>query len=60
MSRYARAGGGPLVASQEFKQMVKALHDAGIEVLQLYNTVSLCSKTLFLHISIQSLFMLRN
>nr|QNR00777.1 starch debranching enzyme [Canna indica] len=31
MSRYASAGGGPLVASNEFKQMVKALHNAGIE-----------------------------
>ncbi|XP_020111009.1 isoamylase 3, chloroplastic isoform X1 [Ananas comosus] len=33
MSRYASAGGGPLAASQEFKQMVKALHNAGIEVI---------------------------
>ncbi|XP_077212723.1 isoamylase 3 [Tasmannia lanceolata] len=33
MSRYASAGGGPLAASLEFKQMVKALHDAGIEVI---------------------------
>lgn len=33
MSRYASAGGGALVASQEFKQMVKALHNAGIEVI---------------------------
>ncbi|XP_026434428.1 isoamylase 3, chloroplastic-like [Papaver somniferum] len=33
MSRYASAGGGPTAASQEFKQMVKALHDAGIEVI---------------------------
>ncbi|URE39115.1 Carbohydrate-binding module 48 (Isoamylase N-terminal domain) [Musa troglodytarum] len=33
MSRYASAGGGPLVASHEFKQMVKALHNAGIEVI---------------------------
>lgn len=32
MSRYASAGGGPLKASQEFKEMVKALHGAGIEV----------------------------
>lgn len=32
MSRYASDGGGPLKASQEFKQMVKALHGAGIEV----------------------------
>lgn len=33
MSRYASSGGGPAVASQEFKQMVKALHNAGIEVI---------------------------
>ncbi|KAJ6843388.1 isoamylase 3, chloroplastic isoform X1 [Iris pallida] len=33
MSRYASAGGGPLAASREFKEMVKALHDAGIEVI---------------------------
>ncbi|KAJ0984614.1 hypothetical protein J5N97_002970 [Dioscorea zingiberensis] len=33
MSRYASAGGGPSGASQEFKQMVKALHYAGIEVI---------------------------
>lgn len=33
MTRYASAGGGPLVASREFKEMVKALHLAGIEVL---------------------------
>ncbi|XP_004501686.1 isoamylase 3, chloroplastic isoform X1 [Cicer arietinum] len=33
MSRYASAGGGPANASQEFKQMVKALHSAGIEVI---------------------------
>lgn len=32
MSRYASAGGGPLKASHEFKEMVKALHGAGIEV----------------------------
>lgn len=32
MSRYASNGGGPVNASQEFKQMVKAFHDAGIEV----------------------------
>lgn len=35
MSRYASAGGGPVNASQEFKQMVKALHSAGIEVATL-------------------------
>ncbi|KAK9118662.1 hypothetical protein Scep_016755 [Stephania cephalantha] len=33
MSRYASAGGGPEAASLEFKQMVKALHAAGIEVI---------------------------
>ncbi|XP_027356519.1 isoamylase 3, chloroplastic isoform X1 [Abrus precatorius] len=33
MSRYASAGGGSVNASQEFKQMVKALHSAGIEVI---------------------------
>lgn len=32
MSRYASAGGGPVNASREFKEMVKALHGAGIEV----------------------------
>jgi len=33
MSRYASAGGGPVAASKELKKMVKALHNAGIEVL---------------------------
>ena len=33
MTRYASAGGGPLAASKELKQMVKALHNTGIEVL---------------------------
>ncbi|KAK4390083.1 Isoamylase 3, chloroplastic [Sesamum angolense] len=33
MSRYASNGGGPLNASREFKEMVKALHNAGIEVI---------------------------
>ncbi|WJX34986.1 Isoamylase 3, chloroplastic [Trifolium repens] len=33
MTRYASAGGGPANASQEFKEMVKALHSAGIEVI---------------------------
>ncbi|KAK3230950.1 hypothetical protein Dsin_002831 [Dipteronia sinensis] len=33
MSRYASGGGGPLKASREFKEMVKALHGAGIEVI---------------------------
>nr|XP_043614730.1 isoamylase 3, chloroplastic isoform X1 [Erigeron canadensis] len=33
MTRYASAGGGPVGASQEFKEMVKALHLAGIEVI---------------------------
>lgn len=32
MSRYASNGGGALEAAKEFKQMVKALHKAGIEV----------------------------
>uniref|UniRef100_A0ACD5YFB6 Uncharacterized protein n=1 Tax=Avena sativa TaxID=4498 RepID=A0ACD5YFB6_AVESA len=33
MTRYASAGGGPIAASRELKQMVKALHNAGIEVI---------------------------
>lgn len=33
MSRYASGGGGPVRASLEFKKMVKALHQAGIEVI---------------------------
>eukprot|EP01018_Ginkgo_biloba_P035113 Gb_12187 [translate_table: standard] len=33
MSRYAADGGGPLAASLQFKEMVKALHGAGIEVI---------------------------
>ncbi|XP_026660980.2 isoamylase 3, chloroplastic isoform X2 [Phoenix dactylifera] len=33
MSRYASSGGGPAAAAQEFKQMVKSLHNAGIEVI---------------------------
>ncbi|KAL7116724.1 hypothetical protein ACP275_03G022700 [Erythranthe tilingii] len=33
MSRYASYGGGPINASLEFKEMVKALHSAGIEVI---------------------------
>eukprot|EP00256_Glycine_max_P064895 XP_025979490.1 isoamylase 3, chloroplastic-like [Glycine max] len=33
MSHYASASGGPVNASREFKQMVKALHSAGIEVI---------------------------
>ncbi|XP_031498374.1 isoamylase 3, chloroplastic isoform X2 [Nymphaea colorata] len=33
MSRYASAGGGPFAAALEFKKMVKALHNAGIEVI---------------------------
>ncbi|OWM80983.1 hypothetical protein CDL15_Pgr007014 [Punica granatum] len=33
MSRYASSGGGPVNASQEFKEMVKALHNSGIEVI---------------------------
>lgn len=31
MSRYASSGGGPIKASWEFKEMVKALHGSGIE-----------------------------
>ncbi|XP_020581014.1 isoamylase 3, chloroplastic [Phalaenopsis equestris] len=33
MSRYASTGAGPLAAAREFKEMVKALHCAGIEVI---------------------------
>ncbi|KAJ8772235.1 hypothetical protein K2173_027412 [Erythroxylum novogranatense] len=33
MSHYASNRGGPLTASHEFKEMVKALHNAGIEVI---------------------------
>ncbi|CAN6466920.1 unnamed protein product [Victoria cruziana] len=33
MSRYASGGGGPYAAALEFKKMVKALHDAEIEVI---------------------------
>uniref|UniRef100_A0A1U8Q6M4 Isoamylase 3, chloroplastic isoform X2 n=1 Tax=Nelumbo nucifera TaxID=4432 RepID=A0A1U8Q6M4_NELNU len=33
MSRYASSGGGSIAASREFKEMVKALHAAGIEVI---------------------------
>ncbi|KAG6474419.1 hypothetical protein ZIOFF_068354 [Zingiber officinale] len=33
MSRYASSGGGSLVASHQFKEMVKALHNARIEVI---------------------------
>ncbi|KAK9757642.1 hypothetical protein RND81_01G176200 [Saponaria officinalis] len=33
MSRYASSGGGPVKAALEFKEMVKALHNAGIEVI---------------------------
>ncbi|KAI3465176.1 hypothetical protein Pfo_021839 [Paulownia fortunei] len=33
MSRYASNGGGPSNASREFKEMVKAFHDAGIEII---------------------------
>lgn len=35
MSRYASAGGGSVNASREFKEMVKALHSSGIEVVML-------------------------
>lgn len=33
MSRFAAGGGGPVKARTELKQLVKALHEAGIEVL---------------------------
>lgn len=33
MSRYASGAGGPLSASWQFKEMVKSLHSAGIEVI---------------------------
>lgn len=33
MSRYASFGGGPVAAKSELKEMVKALHAAGIEVI---------------------------
>lgn len=33
MSRYGSGGGGAVSASREFKEMVKALHGAGIEVI---------------------------
>ncbi|XP_074263073.1 isoamylase 3, chloroplastic isoform X2 [Silene latifolia] len=33
MSRYASSGGGPINAALEFKEMVRALHNAGIEVI---------------------------
>lgn len=44
MSRYASAGGGPVAASKELKQMVKELHNAGIEVpaLNRYRHILLC------------------
>jgi len=35
MSRYGSAGGGSVNASREFKEMVKALHSSGIEVVML-------------------------
>jgi len=33
MSRFAADGAGPAAAAREFKEMVKALHEAGIEVI---------------------------
>jgi maltooligosyltrehalose synthase len=33
MARFAANGGGTFVAGQEFKQLVKALHAAGIQVI---------------------------
>lgn len=41
MSRYAAGGGGPLKASWEFKEMVKALHGAGIEVNHMFSDLEL-------------------
>lgn len=38
MSRYASDGGGPVNASREFKEMVKALHGAGIEVYCVFSS----------------------
>ena len=32
-SRFAADGGGPAAAAREFKQLVKQLHEAGIEVI---------------------------
>lgn len=33
MARFAAAGAGPAAAAREFKEMVRALHTAGIEVI---------------------------
>jgi isoamylase len=33
MARFAEGGGGALAAAREFKQLVRALHAAGIEVI---------------------------
>ena len=33
MSRFGSGGKGPAAAAREFKQLVKALHGAGIEVI---------------------------
>jgi len=41
MNRYASRGGGPRNASREFKEMVKALHGAGIEVINCYLVINL-------------------
>ena len=41
MIRYANGGGGPLKASRDFKEMVKALHGAGIEVNHIFLTLEL-------------------
>lgn len=50
MSRYASSGGGPLKASQELKEMVKALHGAGIEVtVFLPSQISISHQNLFLY-----------
>lgn len=60
MSRYASDGGGPLKASQEFKQMVKALHGAGIEVNYIFLQCSCyCSfETIYLFFLYRSFWML--
>lgn len=66
MTRYASSGGGPLKASQEFKEMVKALHDAGIEVIVSFAFISnsFMSKSslslLFTIVSLKCSFLRRN
>lgn len=65
MTRYASSGGGPLKASQEFKEMVKALHDAGIEVIVSFafisnSFMSKSSLSLFTIVSLKCSFLQRN